>query len=118
MDWAGTTEPKVGMEIDFTVNGNQAKSIFPIAKAQSSKHSKTSLALFAIFLGGLGIHRFLVGKTGSGIAMILIPILGLILPIPGSFFIAIFAVATWALVDFIMILTGSFTDKDGNKITD
>ena len=66
-----------------------------------SKHSKTSLALFCFFLGGLGVHRFMVGKTGTGI---------LYLFTGGLLFIG-------TLVDFIMILTGSFKDKDGNTIT-
>jgi len=66
-----------------------------------SKHSKTSLALFCFFLGTLGVHRFLVGKTGTGILYIFTA---------GLFFIGV-------LVDFIMILTGSFKDKDGNTIT-
>tara|TARA_B100000989_G_C19493738_1_gene451005 strand:- start:965 stop:1171 length:207 start_codon:yes stop_codon:yes gene_type:complete len=66
-----------------------------------SKHSKTNLALFCFFLGTLGVHRFLVGKTGTGILYIFTA---------GLFFIGV-------LVDFIMILTGSFKDKDGNTIT-
>ena len=63
--------------------------------------SKTSLALFCFFLGALGVHRFMVGKTGTGILYLF------------TFGLLGFGV----LVDFIMILTGSFKDKDGNTIT-
>tara|TARA_B100000963_G_scaffold116333_1_gene101342 strand:- start:1882 stop:2085 length:204 start_codon:yes stop_codon:yes gene_type:complete len=66
-----------------------------------SNHSKTSLALFCFFLGGLGVHRFMVGKVGTGI---------LYLFTAGCFGIGV-------LIDFVMILTGSFTDKDGNVVT-
>jgi TM2 domain-containing membrane protein YozV len=53
--------------------------------------------LLCIFLGGLGIHRFYVGKTGTGILMIITF---------GGFGI-------WALIDLIMIATNAFTDRDG-----
>ena len=69
--------------------------------SNGSNQSKTTLAIVCFFLGGLGIHRFMVGKVGTGILMILTL---------GGF-------GLWALIDFIMILMGSFTDKDGNKIT-
>tara|TARA_Y100000817_G_C16860452_1_gene545544 strand:- start:3205 stop:3417 length:213 start_codon:yes stop_codon:yes gene_type:complete len=69
--------------------------------SSSSNYSKTTLALICFFLGGLGIHRFMVGKVGTGILM----------------FLTLGGVGIWALIDFIMILVGSFTDKDGNKIT-
>jgi TM2 domain-containing membrane protein YozV len=59
------------------------------------------LFLVCFFLGFLGIHRFMVGKTGSGVAQLL----------------TCGGVGIWALVDLIMLATGSFTDKDGNKIT-
>ena len=36
-----------------------------------SEKSRLAAALLAFFLGGLGIHRFYVGKVGTGIAIIL-----------------------------------------------
>ena len=66
-----------------------------------SKHSKVTLALICFFLGSLGIHRFMVGKPGTAILMIL----------------TLGALGIWTLIDFIMILLGKFRDRDGNLIT-
>ena len=63
--------------------------------------------LLAFMIGPLGIHRFYVGKTGSGIAMLVLSltVFGLVVTV------------VWSMVDWIMIVCGSFTDKDGRKLT-
>lgn len=59
------------------------------------------LAIMCWFFGALGVHRFLVGKVGTGILWI--------------FTLGCFGIGV--IVDFIMILCGTFTDKDGKKIS-
>lgn len=63
-------------------------------------------ALLCWFLGYFGVHRFYVGKTGSAIAQLIlsITIVGLIVSIP------------WLLIDFIMIVVGSFKDSNGKEL--
>lgn len=51
--------------------------------------------LLCYFLGVLGVHRFYVGKIGTGILMIVTF---------GGFGI-------WVVVDMVLIATGSFRDK-------
>ncbi|WP_039759939.1 NINE protein, partial [Bartonella queenslandensis] len=110
--------PKVGDVVDFECEGDTIKSIFPILTESKSRQSKVTLAVLCFFLGGLGIHRFMVGKVGTGIAILLINIISII-TIP--FFVGIigiiFIIIPWVLIDFIVILTGNFKDKDGCKIT-
>lgn len=66
---------------------------------KSEKDWLTTL-LLCIFLGGLGVHRFYAGKIGTGILQL----------------ITVGGCGIWTLVDLIMIITGSFKDKDGNPI--
>lgn len=67
----------------------------------ASRKSRGIAALLCYLVGGFGVHRFYVGRTTSGIMMIL------------------FGWATlgiWWLVDFIMILCGEFKDIDGKPL--
>jgi len=61
-----------------------------------SPRSRTVAAVLAFFLGTLGVHRFYVGKVGTGVLMI----------------VTLGALGVWTLIDFIMILVGSFKDKE------
>ena len=57
--------------------------------------------LLCLFLGTIGVHRFYAGKIGTGILQL----------------ITLGGCGIWTIIDFIMILTGSFKDKDGYAIT-
>ena len=59
--------------------------------------SKAAAIIITFFLGGLGIHRFMTGKIGTGIIWLITG---------GCFGIG------W-LIDFIKVCTGSFKKKDG-----
>jgi|TARA_Y100000739_G_C20209499_1_gene284848 TM2 domain-containing membrane protein YozV len=61
-----------------------------------SDKQKIVALLLCLFLGGLGAHRFYVGKTGSAVAQLL----------------TCGGLGIWALIDLIMIALGKFTDKD------
>lgn len=59
-----------------------------------------AVLLLCFFLGGLGIHSFYVGRTGAGI--------GQLLTLGGC--------GIWALIDFIMIIMGTYKDAEGKQI--
>ncbi len=70
--------------------------------ARSSEKKRLVTFLLCFFLGVLGIHRFYVGKTGTGIIQLL----------------TLGGLGIWAFIDMIMILFGSFKDSGGNAITE
>jgi TM2 domain-containing membrane protein YozV len=66
----------------------------------ASPKSRLAATLLCFFLGVLGIHRFYVGKIGTGILWLL----------TGGIF------GIGALIDFIMILVGAFKDKQDRYV--
>ena len=69
-------------------------------KEEISEKSRLTVTLLSFFLGGLGIHRFYLGKTGTGILMIL----------------TFGGLGVWALIDFIVAVSGTMKDKEGKVI--
>ncbi|MDH3672840.1 MAG: TM2 domain-containing protein [Gammaproteobacteria bacterium] len=67
---------------------------------EKSKKGFVPAILLCFFLGALGVHRFYVGKIGTGILQL----------------ITLGGLGIWALIDFIMIVTGNFKDKQGMAI--
>jgi hypothetical protein len=68
------------------------------ATPPGGEKNQTVAWLLALFLGGLGIHRFYLGYTWQGVVQLL----------------TAGGCGVWALIDFIRILTGSLQPKDGS----
>jgi TM2 domain-containing membrane protein YozV len=99
-DWAHRGEPAIGLQVDFEPENSRALSIFPVPGAQpiamqmypaalrepTTNKSKIVAALLAFFLGVLGVHRFYLGRTGSGIVMLVltITVIGTLITMPWS----------------------------------
>jgi hypothetical protein len=89
-------------------SGTTARSLANLkVRAQStpdgrpiSPKSRTAAALLSFFVGILGVHRFYVGKVGTGVLMIL----------------TFGGLGIWVLIDFVLILAGSFTDEEGRVV--
>jgi|TARA_Y100000588_G_scaffold340647_1_gene384156 TM2 domain-containing membrane protein YozV len=65
-----------------------------------SEKNFVSTLILCVLLGGLGVHRFYVGKVGTGIFMLL----------------TLGGLGIWALVDLIRIAIQKFEDGDGAVI--
>ena len=106
-DWAHRGEPAVGMYVDFDTEEKRALTMFPVPgapvpqqmhsappAAHGNDRNKLVAAALAFLLGPLGIHRFYLGRTGSGVAMLVLTmtVIGLIVTIP------------WAFIDMIRYL--------------
>lgn len=63
-----------------------------------SAKNKVTAALLCFFLGFLGVHRFYVGKVGTGILQL----------------VTCGGLGIWVIIDFITIICGKFTDGKGN----
>lgn len=70
------------------------------ANMEVSPKLRLAAALFCGFFGYLGIHRFYVGKIGTGILMIL----------------TVGGLGIWVIIDFIFIVVGQFRDKEGRVL--
>lgn len=78
------------------------KCIIKILNIMERRFMKSKLAalLLCIFLGAIGVHRFYVGKIGTGILWLLTG---------GVFGIGV-------IVDIILIATDNFLDGQGNPL--
>ena len=65
-----------------------------------SPKSRLATSLLAWYLGWLGVHRFYLGKVGTGILMLL----------------TFGGLGIWTIIDFIVAVTGNMKDKDGRPI--
>ena len=110
-DWAARGEPAVGMQVDFDTHENRALTLFPVPgtapalppeprREPDFDRNKLIAALLAFLVGPLGIHRFYLGRVGTGILMLLltVTVVGLIVTVP------------WALIDMIRYLV--MTERD------
>ncbi len=69
---------------------------------ETSEKKRLVTFLLCFFLGGFGVHRFFVGKVGTGIVQVF----------------TLGGLGIWALIDMIMILCGTFKDNEGNVVTE
>jgi TM2 domain-containing membrane protein YozV len=90
--------PACGNPAGATPAANPPAAALP----DTSPKSRLVVTLLAYFVGTFGVHRFYLGKIGTGIAMIF----------------TLGGLGIWALVDFIFAVAGIMKDKEGKVIRD
>ena len=68
--------------------------------AEKPVQQKVTMIIVSLFLGAFGIHRLMMGYSNWWLMLITLGGCGI-----------------WALIDFIMILTGKMTMADGRPLT-
>lgn len=92
-------QPLASPTITIETNGTATTSTTIVPEGVSEKNGVTAV-LLCFFLGGLGIHNFYLGRTGIGIAQLF----------------TLGGCGVWALIDFIVLLTGSYKDSEGKIV--
>ncbi len=84
--------------------GNPAApyGVHPVSGIPYSEKSKMAAGLLQLFAGGFGAGRFYTGHTGLAIAQLF----------------TCGGLGIWALIDAIMMFSGSVTDVDGRPLRD
>jgi TM2 domain-containing membrane protein YozV len=72
----------------------------PTTNPTISDQKRLVALLLCFFLGMLGVHRFYVGKVGTGILQV----------------VTFGGLTFWVFIDFIIILVGAFKDKQGRTL--
>ncbi len=135
---------KCGAPVAAPAGPSEMMGTAPVAEGVSPKSrlAATLLACPFVMVGLFGAHRFYLGKTRTAVGMLIlgvaalgcyaahmvgfmtstseweedqpVPFWVLFLLLSGLFGVA---VGIWALVDFIIAVTGKFKDKEGLRIT-
>jgi hypothetical protein len=89
------------LDVDASTCPKCRRSQPALATLSRSERRLLPASLLCVFLGIFGAHRFYAGKTGTGLIQL----------------VTLGGAGLWWMGDLIMLLTGSFRDADGERIT-
>ncbi len=97
-----------------------------LLKKQKDPTRKNQLIalLLCLFIGSLGVHRYYMGRVGSGVAMLLLYLSGFFaflftIRYRGLYVLAAIAFVgffVWWIIDLISIATGKMKDGEGREL--
>jgi TM2 domain-containing membrane protein YozV len=99
---AGFTPPPAP-PVGFSTPGSNPSNPIYVTQGRSDKSLLIATVLAGVFFftGLGGLHRFYIGKIGTGLLMLF----------------TLGGLGIWALIDLIVLITGNFRDRDNNRIT-
>lgn len=126
-EWKENVPPNRGQAVDFDIDANSGLAV-SIYKALSSAGSGVSLGsgkqknkitagLLALFLGGLGVHKFYLGAILPGLVYLIVYLLSVIAVAAtdnGAFLLICFVLGIFCLIDAVLYFTKS--DEDFQRI--
>ncbi len=84
---------------------------------QISPKSRLATVLLTFFLGIFGAHRFYIGRTITAIVMLVLSVAYLFVVRMWGYAVIFLGIAgLWALVDFILVVSGLMKDNNGRLI--
>ena len=108
--WRSGLEPYAPTQAPVMVAGRTR--VAPVAPAIAFSpvppRSKAAAAVLAFLVGWLGIHNFYLGRNGVAIAQLSLTVVTCGLAAP--------AVAVWAFVEGVLVLTGGIKDNLGRPL--
>jgi hypothetical protein len=84
----------------YSASAARSSASQPWLAENESEFTRLPVFVLCFFLGWIGVHRFYVGKIGTGILQLF----------------TIGGLGLWMLYDLIVIVFGTFTDGEGRKI--
>ena len=84
----------------FAVSCPQCGAPTGLRTWDASEKSGVAALLLCFFFGVFGVHRFYVGKVGTGLLQVF----------------TLGGLGIWAFIDFILIACNVFRDKQGRKV--
>ncbi len=103
-DWDDPVGPAVGAMVDFDITEGRAISVYRVPGAvpaiqvgqrpRTNDKNKIVAALLAFFLGVFGVHRFYLGRIGSGVVMLILT----------CTFVGAIVTWPWSMIDMLRYL--------------
>lgn len=110
--------PQYAMSQGYGVDPYAPYGRDPMTGLPLSDKSKVTAGLLQLFFGGFGVGRFYLGSTNIAVTQLVLTLVGWATAIFLIGFVILAGVGIWALVDAIMMFTGSVPDQYGRKLRD